>query len=104
MTIKRYTPLKRSAYSIKRTPLRKVSKKRNRELQVYMKLRAKFLDDRPWCEVEQCGCTFQATDIHHREGRGSNLNKVATWIPSCRSCHTFIHNNAGKARELGLLK
>lgn len=47
----RKTPLKRTASKLKRTPLRRVSKKRSKELMTYAKRRASFLIGHPICEV-----------------------------------------------------
>lgn len=86
---------------MKRTPLRRVSKKHAAALKTYSKLRKEYLREHPGCEV----CTKNAaTDIHHKEGRGPNLNRADTWLAVCRPCHHEIHTRPSKARERGLLK
>ena len=32
-------------------------------------------------------------DVHHAKGRGKYLLDESTWLPVCRWCHDFIHNN-----------
>jgi len=45
-----------------------------------------------------------ATDIHHKERRGKNLNNEETWMPLCRACHQKVESNGKWARENGYLK
>jgi hypothetical protein len=66
----------------------------------YSKLRLNFLLMSPICHI----CEELATDIHHKEGRGSKTNDTTTWIGVCRQCHTNIHNNPSWARNEGYLK
>ena len=90
---------------MKKTPLRRVSKKRQKQLRDYTKLRREYLDNHPTCEV----CTTKkATDIHHKGTvggvkRGSNLNNVDTWMAVCRGCHNQIEMNKTWARQEGYL-
>lgn len=87
---------------IRRTPIRKVSARRQAEAKHYSKLRLQFLADKPTCQV--C-LTRKATDVHHVKGRyGGNYLNVTTWLAVCRHCHTYIHNNPAKARAMGLLE
>lgn len=90
---------------IRRTPIRRVSRKHARELKVYFGLRKTFLESHPQCEIARKGiCTGQATDVHHAHGRGSHLNDVPTWLASCRCCHDWVHHHPGQARVLGFLQ
>lgn len=82
---------------MKRTPLRRVSKKREKENRIYRTLRKQYLSEHPECEMPEC--RRAATDIHHKNKRGKNLNKVDTWMALCRPCHTLIENNKSWARE-----
>lgn len=88
---------------MKRTPLRRVSTKHAAELKLYNKQCMAFKLDNQLCEVELPGCNRYTQDVHHTAGRGPNLNKVETWMAVCRSCHNWIHNHPGQARELGLI-
>ena len=87
---------------MKRSPLRKVSKKRAIENEEYKILGRKFLIQNPECR----GCGREATQVHHRSQRhGKLLNKVEEWIPICFECHTSVHFiSPHRARELDLLK
>lgn len=95
--------------------IRPVSPKRAKEMKEYAKKRKAFLRGHPKCEVffpwigpvsmfEMPICTKIAEDVHHKSGRlGGNYLNVSTWLPVCRSCHTWIHTNPAKARSVGLL-
>ena len=85
---------------IRRTPLRRVSLKRQKALREYTKLRRKFLDKNRVCEVCKNSPSF---DIHHTKGRGLNLLVTDTWKAVCRDCHERIHRNPSWAREQGYL-
>ena len=90
---------------MKRSPIRKVSKKRDGELRVYRVLKAEFLKRRPYCEIFEPCCTRTAVDVHHVNGRnGKRLLDVSWWLPVCRGCHSFIHSRPKYAREAGFLK
>ena len=58
------------------------------------------------CKV--CGAhlmrTKKATECHHSHGRrGKLLLYEPFWIPVCRECHNWIHNNPEEARALNLI-
>ena len=87
--------------SLKRTSLRRISKKRSADLRVYTKTRKEYLLANPTCE---CCHVAPAEDIHHRAKRtGDNFLKEETWMGVCRSCHEWIHNHATIARAQGYL-
>ena len=92
--------MKRSGPIKRKTPMRRVSKKRQKENKEYSVLRKGFLKKLPICEV--C-MTAAATDVHHMDKRGKNLNEVGTWLAVCRPCHDKIHSNPSWAREKGYL-
>ena len=86
-----------------------MSKKRERENKEYLRLRKEFLGAHPYCEACQIVWSkwlpvHPATDVHHMEGRGVNFLRVEMWLPVCRKCHRWIHDNPSEARRLGLLK
>lgn len=97
--LRRKTPLARTG-SLKRTPLRKVSKRQSARNRAYTPLRRAFLTAHPICQV--CRAQ-QATDIHHMAGRGSNTNDPDTFLATCRRCHDGIHVNPSWARAHGWL-
>ena len=85
-------------FTLKRTPLRRVSKKRQAALKVYSNLRKEFLESKPICEV----CTTNdSSDIHHKLplGRGGKLNDVTIFLAVCRVCHDKIHQDPKWAEE-----
>lgn len=88
------------------TTPRKVSAKQAKELQDYGVLARRYKAEHPECEVRLPGiCDGMTTDVHHKDGRGKNLLNEETFIASCRSCHTHIHDKMSKEerREKGLL-
>lgn len=87
---------------LRRTPLKRVSKKHQAELAIYRKLRAEYLQTHPRCEF--VGCFSNSTEIHHKEKRGKNLNNVETWRALCRKCHTYIEDHKSWSRANGWLK
>lgn len=93
------------AHKLKRCPIRKVSKKRAKQLREYSKLRKEFLAKHPHCEIFENDCTRKATEIHHMNKReGERLLDTAWWLPACRSCHQFITDRPACARASGFTK
>lgn len=92
---------------MKPKPRAKINPKSKKQIEldkIYLKLRIIYLEKHPNCEAALPECTGQATEVHHKSLRGENYLKIDTWLASCRTCHTWIHNSPEKARELGLLK
>jgi hypothetical protein len=117
---------------MKRTPIKRVSKKRSAALGIYSQLRKQYLARHPWCEVycKRFGVDYKelfatngayciitpvdkmrywrlvplATDIHHLDGRtGERLNDDKKWLAACREQHQWTHAHPSEARKLGLL-
>ena len=83
-----------------RTPIKKVSDKRKKENAEYLKLRAQFLKDNPYCQVY--GCHRKSSDIHHKKGReNALLSDLTQFLSVCRLCHTKIELNPLWAKENG---
>lgn len=78
-----------------------VSKKMKVVMDEYSKKRAAFLIVHSKCQAKLQGCTADATDVHHKAGRGENHLKISTWLAVCRSCHSWIELNPTEAKELG---
>jgi hypothetical protein len=125
--------MKRTSQPLRRTPLRKVSTKRARELREYSKKRKVFLNRLPLCQVwlekhgvpiaqqteiqaafHKCGILGSvrvngmavplSCDVHHRAGRsGTNYLDESTWLAVCRAEHEFIHQHPSEARRRGWL-
>lgn len=99
----RKKPLKRKT-PLKRTPIRRVSKKLSRELKRYYVLRDKFLRENPACTaVIDPNCMRISNEVHHKARRGKNLNKVETWMAICGTCHLWIEIHANESRKRGWL-
>lgn len=79
-----------------------ISKKMQVVMDEYSKKRAAFLIVHPICQAKLVGCTKDATDVHHKAGRGDNHLKISTWLAVCRSCHAWIETHPSEAKELGL--
>lgn len=79
-----------------------VSRKMRVIMDEYSKKRAAFLVVHAKCQAKLVGCTGEATDVHHKAGRGENHLKISTWLAVCRSCHNWIELNPLEAKELGL--
>lgn len=86
---------------MKRTPLRRVSKKHAQNLVTYRALRLAYLEDNPVCEMPSCH--QPATTIHHKAKRGISLNKIDTWMGLCMLCHQKVEDNKLWARAEGYL-
>lgn len=67
----------------------------------YSQLRKIYLTKHPMCEAALPKCTQQATDIHHKKGRGKYLLVVNTWMAVCRTCHDWIELHPVEATDLG---
>jgi hypothetical protein len=86
-------------HMIRRTPLRRISKKRQHELTLYRRLKRQHISAHPVCEV--AGCSRPSVDIHHRLplGRGGRLNDASIFMGVCRACHNKIHLDPKWAEE-----
>lgn len=82
--------------------IKKQSDKLKADLKIYEVLRKDYLIDHPKCEAELKGCKVKAEEIHHKKGRGKNLNNVETFLSVCRNCHHKIEMNPTMAKEFGL--
>lgn len=114
--IRRRKPLKRSTKPLRRTPLRRVSKRHGKALREYFKVRAEYLAEHPECEAGPLiakaplpdfyirpTCMGRSNQVHHMARRGPNLCKKETFCACCADCHRWIETHAQKSRELGLL-
>ena len=92
----------RTRKPLKKTPLRRVSKKREKQNKEYYAERKDYLERHPTCTV----CKLSpATDIHHTRGRfHDRLTDFYHCIGVCRPCHQKIHANPTWAREKGYLE
>lgn len=86
---------------MKKVPIRRVSKKRQKENKQYSIVAQKYLEDHMICEV----CTeLEATQIHHRAGRThERLIDEMGFLAICQPCHSWIHAHPEAARKVGWL-
>ena len=90
-----------------RTPIPRVSKKRQKETVEYLKIRTEYLNEHKLCEAKLPGCSGFSTEIHHIKGgeeRSTTYLDTTTYMAICRSCHSYVHLNPKISRELGYLK
>lgn len=85
---------------MKRTPIRRVSKQRAKDMKTYSQLRKQFLAAHPFCAVYP---SKRSTDVHHMAKRGINYLKTETWLAVSRDGHRFIHEHPDRARTKGWL-
>ncbi len=89
--------------TVKKTPLRKMSKAKAVEHRKYLKLKSEALQDNARCEFPDC--YEQASQVHHAKGRhGPLLNDKRYWWLLCFEHHSWVHTYPNKARQIeGLL-
>lgn len=107
---------------IRRTPIRRVSKKRAKANAEYSVRRKRYLTEHPYCEfwlrergirnldeLKQRGEYVllqvpRSTEIHHmRKPKCRYLNDESTWMAVSREGHAFIEANKNLARQRGYL-
>jgi hypothetical protein len=94
----------KSPISLKKSPIKKRSAKKEKEDREYTKLRKEFLELHPACQIRIHECTHKATEIHHTQYRGIRYLDISTWVSACHNCHEWCHSNPQQARQLGYLK
>jgi hypothetical protein len=117
--LQRKTPLKRSSLDssseVKRkTPLRQMSKKRQKEQRERRKFVADVLESRPRCQagalirgvMRAHPCHVWSVDVHEplTRARGGSILDPDNAVALCRSCHDWIHTHPAEATYLGLLR
>lgn len=66
--------------------------------------RRAFLEAHPLCEIAwDADCTWHASEVHHRKGRGPFMFDQSTWIAGCHRCHMSAHANPAAAYERGVM-
>lgn len=89
---------------MKRSPLRRISKKRQEELKLYSAIKKRLLKECGYvCGV--CKKEKKSLDIHHIKnvGSGGGFLDEDNMLVTCRSCHNRIHREPIWAREKGYL-
>jgi 5-methylcytosine-specific restriction endonuclease McrA len=86
---------------MKRSRLRRTSKKRATQNRAYSKLRKEFLLRRLYCDICK---TKPVSHVHHKDGReGLLLVDLSKWMALCFDCHRRVHANPKWARDQGYL-
>lgn len=79
-------------------PIRHKSAKKESEDLIYKAKRIKFLKENPRCQVYPW---LNATDIHHKRGRGEYYLDESTWIAVSMEAHNEIESDPDWAYEMG---
>lgn len=104
----RTAPRERSAELERRTPIRKVSAKRQAQNRLRQKVVAELFPDRPPCSRPDC--PRWADDIHEplTRARGGSIVEPENMRPLCRMCHDEVtfkpESELQWAYEIGLLR
>lgn len=77
------------------------SKKQIELDRLYSLLRTPWMLNHSMCEAALPGCQGDATDVHHKAGRGKNYLVQSTWMAVCRKCHGWIEEHPIEATEMG---
>lgn len=104
--------IRRSQKRLRRSPLRRVSKRLAKERRIYSADAPDFWSqpENQFCRVAASGVLGeplerQATDRHHLDSRyGKKLNEPGNVIPVSRAGHDWIRDNGNAARAMGFLK
>lgn len=93
--------MKRTALQ-RRTPVRKVSRKRAAENRERARVIAALWPERPRCA---CGCGRLADDVHEilSRARGGSITDGANMAPLARVCHDRATNEDPRFYGLGLV-
>lgn len=79
----------------------------------YKKIRFKYLSksENRFCKARIPGICLGTRvqgielDIHHKKGKiGDLLTNTKYFLPVCRACHQFIHDNPEIAKDLGFME
>ncbi len=93
---------------MKKTPLRRMSKAKSKDMAKYRKLKSELFSEFRFCEFPDRyfpTCGSEATEVHHQNGRVGPMltDRKYLWL-LCREHHRWLHDNAKAARAMGLLK
>ena len=97
------TPLKRSSAPLRRTPLRPVSKRRQKRDSGYSDARLAVFDRAHGrCEAGAEGCTGLMEQVHHVGGRGgADPHRLGNLLGCCAWCHGVIHSRVEESYRRG---
>lgn len=83
---------------MKRSPIRRVSKKRRKLNDIYKLTAEKYLEAHPICEVCK---EAEATQIHHKARRLNYLCEPRYFLAVCYGCHRFIEDHPAASMKAG---
>lgn len=84
------------------SPPKKVSAKQKEKNAEYSARVKEWKKENPECKAKiNEYCTKRTDDAHHKRGRGEYLLQSDTWLPVCRSCHSYIEAHPEEAKERG---
>lgn len=121
------SPIQRTAWRPKRTPLRARSERREAITEERRALVARLLSERPTCEalshlrsivntlgdddqrivVEAMrGCTFRSSEVHEvlSRARGGSILDESNCLSLCHTCHAWVTTHPRLATMADLLK
>lgn len=90
--------------ALRRSEMRRVSRKGAARQREYLKLReAVYERARGLCEVNATpDCTGQCEQVHHKQGRqGDRLTDLSKMVGICYNCHEYIGRNPALAYDRG---
>ena len=82
-------------------PMSKKSSKQDKLDVLYSVLRENYMKANPFCKAKLPGCQINATDVHHKAGRGKFMLDQSTFLAVCRICHNQIEENPVMAKAMG---
>ena len=83
---------------MKRSPMPRISIRRNSERLQYQQDRIEFLMRYSICQIRSRVCRGRALVIHHKAGRvGPRYLDTRTWAAACPQCNDFLESAEGKA-------
>lgn len=85
-----------------RKPINKISKRRQKQIEIYRLEKEIYLKENPICQAKVKCYGSPSQDIHHKKGRIEELLFDKNYfLAVCRSCHNWIEANPTKAKEKG---
>jgi len=91
--------------ALRRTPLKRRSRKETARLARYQKARAAVAERSGFrCEARTRKCEGRLHQVHHRKGRdGDLIDDLDLLLGVCVWCHAYIHENPAESYERGWL-
>jgi hypothetical protein len=88
---------------VKKSPLKRKSKKETERLRRYQKARAVVYErSGGTCEARTPDCEGRLHQVHHRKGRdGELIDDLDLLLGVCIWCHHYIHANPARSYEQG---